>query len=126
MSLDNFFTQAGSQKKKIGRKKGGISNANATSDSCSQGEVDPEEDTRDVENGESSVHRDKLIVESVTANIEKMLDSKLANVIKPVSEVAEKTEWLNREDGDGRAVGLRSGRRVGYYYAPGGRSGDPA
>ncbi|KAL7388718.1 hypothetical protein ABVT39_019528 [Epinephelus coioides] len=94
MSLDNFFTQTGPHKKKDGRRKGGETNANATSDSHSQGEIDPEVDTREAENKESSAHRDKLIVESVTAKIEKMLDSKLANIIKPVSEVAEKLDGL--------------------------------
>lgn len=33
-------------------------------------------------------------MDSVTANEEKMLDSKLANVIKPVNEVAEKLDGL--------------------------------
>lgn len=40
------------------------------------------------------MHTETKIVESVTANIEKMQDSKLANVIKPVSEVAEKLDGL--------------------------------
>lgn len=55
MSLDNFFTQAGPHKKKDGRRNGGKSNANATSDSHSQDEL--EGDTREA--GESSAHRDK-------------------------------------------------------------------
>lgn len=43
---------------------------------------------------ELNEQRDKLIVDCGTANIEKMLDSKVANAMKPVSELSGKITGL--------------------------------
>lgn len=97
MSLDNFFAHTGLMKKKDGHKKGGRGNANANATHASHdNELDPEGEVAHKANltddEEPNVHRDKLIVESVTASIEKMLDSKLANIIKPFNEVSGKLD----------------------------------
>uniref|UniRef100_A0A8C5DT07 L1 transposable element RRM domain-containing protein n=1 Tax=Gouania willdenowi TaxID=441366 RepID=A0A8C5DT07_GOUWI len=68
-----------------GPSGGAKANANKAIDS-SNDELGPED--------ELSEQRDKLIVNCVTANIEKMLDSKLANIIKPVSEFSGKLDSL--------------------------------
>uniref|UniRef100_A0A8C5N7I9 Reverse transcriptase domain-containing protein n=1 Tax=Gouania willdenowi TaxID=441366 RepID=A0A8C5N7I9_GOUWI len=98
MSLDAFFAHPGpNKKKKHERKKGAKANANKAIDS-SNDELGPEDEAvhgpASANNEELCEQRDKLIVNCVTANIEKMLDSKLANIIKPVSEFSGKLDSL--------------------------------
>uniref|UniRef100_A0A8C5DIG8 Reverse transcriptase domain-containing protein n=1 Tax=Gouania willdenowi TaxID=441366 RepID=A0A8C5DIG8_GOUWI len=98
MSLDAFFAHPGpNKKKKHERKKGAKAIANKAIDS-SNDELGPEDEAvhgpASANNEELSEQRDKLIVNCVTANIEKMLDSKLANIIKPVSEFSGKLDSL--------------------------------
>lgn len=121
MSLDNFFAHPGSVSKKDGCKKGARGNANATHDN----KLDPESEVMHkinlIDNEEPNVHRDKIIVESVTASIEKMLDSKLANIIKPVNKVSEKLNSVIERMGTVRqwVLGLED---VCCYSAPSGSS----
>lgn len=102
MSIDAFFTLPGSSKKnKTVRKKDAKAKAAQANTAFSQNnELDSEDEaevvlgTNSTANEELSDQRDQSIVDCVTANIERMLDRKLANIIKPVSEVSEKLDSL--------------------------------
>uniref|UniRef100_A0A3B5M6N4 L1 transposable element RRM domain-containing protein n=1 Tax=Xiphophorus couchianus TaxID=32473 RepID=A0A3B5M6N4_9TELE len=98
MSLDNFFVPAASSKKKKGGPKGG---ANASIPAASQNDQD--DVAEDMEQGsiesdveEANTLKEDIIVERVTKNIEEILDRKVAAILKPVSELAEKFDSMTR------------------------------
>lgn len=94
MSLENFFVMSGSTKTRENRKKSSKANASTLLASQNNEHVDRDdtmlEATTDGE--EVNSYRDDSIVERVTANIAKMLDSKLDTILKPVTEVSEKID----------------------------------
>lgn len=74
--------------------KANATKANASQNDELETEDDAEYGSEPADIGEPSEQRDKHIVDCVTANIERMLDSKLASIIKPVGEVSEKLDSL--------------------------------
>ncbi|KAF0044802.1 hypothetical protein F2P81_003960 [Scophthalmus maximus] len=100
MSLDTFSAHPElGRKKRPGRKREAHVKANAARANASQNnDLEPEDEaeygTSPTHNEELSEQRDKAIVDCVTANVEKMLDRKLAHIFKPVSEVSEKLDSL--------------------------------
>lgn len=105
MSLDNFFAPPASSKKRDGRKKT-ANKANANSPAnvtsvASQIDTEHEEDARDTEQAaiecepeDVNLQRDDILVERVTTNIAEMLDTKLAAVVKPVTELSQKLDGI--------------------------------
>lgn len=98
MSLETFFVRPGSsKKKKLDCKREAKANAmkaNASQNVKLKTEDNAEYGTDLADIEESSEQQGKHIVDCVTANIEMMLDSKLANIIKKVGEVSEKFDSL--------------------------------
>lgn len=86
-----------SKMKKRDRKreaKANVMKANASQNDKLETEDDAEYGSDLADIGEPSEQRDKHIVDCVTANIERMLNSKLASIIKLVGEVSEKLNSL--------------------------------
>lgn len=94
MSLENFFAMSGSSKTRDNRKKGNKTNANTPLASQNNEHADHDDTMLEAttHGEEVNSHRDDSIVERVTANIAKMLDSKLDVILKPVTEVSEKID----------------------------------
>lgn len=95
MSLDDFF------KKPSTRSSQRAGNKNEAMLLSQDGEDEPEptnaEDGQDFcseQQQEATAARDDRVVERMTRNIEKLLDAKLANVLKPVTEMSEKLDKL--------------------------------
>lgn len=105
MSLDNFFAPLASSKKRDGRKKTSSktdATANVTS-AASQIDTEHEEVERDTEQAvtdceaepeDGNLQRDDILVERVATNIAEMLDTKLAAVVKPVTERSQKLDGI--------------------------------
>jgi len=97
MSLDNFFTMP---KKREARKKNNKSAANealASQDDESELELATEDEPEScTEPGKalSSLTNDSAVVQQVTRNIKEMLDTTLANILKPVTEMSEKLDKI--------------------------------
>ncbi|MEQ2199831.1 hypothetical protein XENOCAPTIV_013521 [Xenoophorus captivus] len=94
MSLENVFSMP---KKREVQRKGSVIHANTKQGShdnmaapACEGNADQESDImQDQEDTISGPCRDNLLVQQVTDNIAKILDAKLENVIKPVTERSE-------------------------------------
>lgn len=97
MSLETFFN---TPKKRETRKKSSKPAANealANQDDEAEPELASEEVSEScTEHGKESAspNSDGTVVQQVTLNIEKMLDTKLANILKPVTEMSEKLDKL--------------------------------
>uniref|UniRef100_A0A3B3CLD3 L1 transposable element RRM domain-containing protein n=1 Tax=Oryzias melastigma TaxID=30732 RepID=A0A3B3CLD3_ORYME len=92
---NNFFTSSMPNKKRDGRKTGARkANANASATFDSQGNGAEEDGAEQVmtENDveDCTASRDNVIVEQMTKNMAKMLDDKLATILKPVTDLSEK------------------------------------
>lgn len=93
-TLEYFFAHPGSSRKKDACRKGGKDNANV---GASQG---PDEDSTGeatanlVNEEEQTDQHEDSIVEQVTANISMMLDRKLSDIIRAVTELSEKFNSL--------------------------------
>ena len=95
MSLDNFFTMP---KKRETRKKNksAASEPLANPDDDTEPELanDEELDCAEPRKELSSPANEDVVVRQVTRNIKEMLDSTLANILKPVTEMSEKLDKI--------------------------------
>ncbi|KAK7896356.1 hypothetical protein WMY93_021681 [Mugilogobius chulae] len=100
MSLDNFFTMS---KRRELRKRGknnandGLANQDGEADQELERIANEDEDRNPgmlPEIDDTDLTRDDILVQRVTHNVEKMLDSKFAEILKPVNEVSGKLDRL--------------------------------
>lgn len=97
MSLENFFTMPKMRDTRKKSNKPAASGALANPDDEIEPELTNEEEPEScTEPGKDSTNptNEGMVVQQVTRNIEEMLDTKFANILKPVTEMSEKLDKL--------------------------------